>query len=347
MKQRRTLGRGLVAALCTSLTLSFSGAVSAEESLTLRYNQWFPATHWSQVDGLLDFFQQVETVTEGRVKIQPSAKPLAPPTRNYQAVTSGIADLAWGPHGYTPGAFPLTEMVEFPFDNKDAEKSSVAYWRVFKQYFEPAGMQNDVHTLAMHVTSGGNLHMKDKAVVKPEDLNGMKIRVQTPVVSNALQELGVAPISGSLVELREFLSRGVIDGTALSDELLVGFKVDKYINHVTHIPGGLYSNSAFLVVNKDKWMQISERDRAAIDRIAGEKLSARMGKLWDENDVKGRNYLTERLGGEYREASPELMNALHKVFDPQREQWFEVAKENGVDGHAVMAFYRSEIGAQQ
>lgn len=335
--------RNLVAALCATVAVTFSAGAYAEESLTLRYNQWFPSTHWSQVDGLLDYFKQVETVTEGRVKIQPSAKPLAPPTRNYQAVTSGIADVAWGPHGYTPGAFPLSEMVEFPFDNVDAEKSSVAYWRVFNKYFVPTGMQNDVVTLAMHVTSGGNLHMKDKAVVAPEDLNGMKIRVQTPVVSNALQELGVSPISGSLVELREFLSRGVIDGTALSDELVTGFKVDKYINHVTHIPGGLYSNSAFIIMNKDKWMQISEQDRDAIMKISGEALSARMGKLWDENDLKGRHFLQAKLGDEYRDASPELMDALHKTFEPQREHWFDVAKENGVDGQEVMAFYRSEI----
>lgn len=339
--------RNLVAALVTVAGVAFSSCAGAAETLTLRYNQWFPSSHWSQVDGLLDFFKQVETVTEGRVKIQPSAKPLAPPTRNYQAVTSGIADVAWGPHGYTPGAFPLTEMVEFPFDNVDAEKSSVAYWRVFKQYFEPVGMQNDVVTLAMHVTSGGNLHMKDKAVNTPADLNGLKIRVQTPVVSEALQELGVAPISGSLVELREFLSRGVIDGTALSDELVTGFKVDKYINHVTHIPGGLYSNSAFIIINKDKWMQISEQDRAAISEIAGEKLSARMGKLWDENDLKGREFLTNKLGEEYRDASPELMQALVDAFEPHRVKWFEVAKAQGVDGEAVMSFYKSELESLQ
>ncbi|TCK04296.1 TRAP transporter substrate-binding protein [Marinobacterium mangrovicola] len=339
--------RNLAAALCASISLTVGGNALADDTLTLRYNQWFPSSHWSQVDGLLDFFRQVETVTDGRVKIQPSAKPLAPPNRNYQAVTSGIADVAWGPHGYTPGAFPLTEMVEFPFDTVDAEKSSIAYWRTFKEHFQPTGMQEDVVTLAMHVTSGGNIHMKDDAVVTPEDLSGKKIRVQTPVVSNALQELGVSPISGSLVELREFLSRGVIDGTALSDEFVTGFKIDKYVNHVTRIPGGLYSNSAFIIMNKDKWDQISPEDQAAIRKISGEVLSARMGKLWDENDLKGREFLKAKLGEEYREASPELMDALAEAFAPQRAEWFNVANENGVDGKAVMDFYRNEIDSLQ
>jgi len=331
--------------LCTLISsMSFAAVTHASESLTLRYNQWFPATHWSQVDGLLGFFKSIEEVTQGRVKIQPSAKPLAPPNRNYQAVTSGIADVAWGPHGYTPGAFPLSEMMEFPFDNIDAEKSSAAYWRVFKKYFEPSGMHSDVVTLAVHVTSGGNLHMKNKLIATSSDLKGMKIRVQTPVVSAALKELGGVPISGSLVELREFLSRGVIDGTALSDELVTGFKVDQYINHVTQIPGGLYSNSAFIIMNKDKWQKISQEDQTAIMALSGERLSARMGKLWDENDVAARKKLQERLGDQYQVASSELMGSLEKVFAPYREKWVEKAKENNiVNAQEVMDFYKSEL----
>lgn len=315
----------------------------ASDTQVLRYNQWFPANHWSQVDGLLKFFEEIETVTEGRVKIVPSAKPLAPPSKNYQAVTSGIADVAWGPHGYTPGAFPLSEMLEFPFDNKDARKSSIAYWRVFNKYFAPVGMHDDVVTLAVHVTSGGNLHMKSKSVNTADDLKGVKIRVQTPAVSNAMKELGAVPISGSLVELREFLSRGVIDGTALSDELVTGFKIDRYINYVTQIPGGLYSNSAFVIMNKNKWNKISKQDQDAIMAIAGEQLSARMGQLWDENDIKGREELKQRLGEKYTVASSELIESLRAVFSPYQQQWFEVAKENGVDGKAVLEFYKTEL----
>ena len=336
------IGAALICASLSSATIA-----QASETLTLRYNQWFPPTHWSQADGLLKFFKQVEDATEGRVKIRPSAKPLAPPTRNYQAVVNGVADVAWGPHGYTPGAFPLSEMVEFPFDNHDAEKSSKAYWRTFNKYFKPSGMHDDVVTLAVHVTSGGNLHTKDSAIVSAKDLDGLKIRVQTPVVSNALKELNVIPISGSLVELREFLSRGVIDGTALSDELLTGFKVDKYINHVTQIPGGLYSNSAFIIMNKDKWEMISPADQAAIMDLAGEKLSALMGKLWDENDVKARAALKARLGDEYRVASPELISSLTTVFAPARENWLKEAEKEGVDGQQAMDYYKSELDAMK
>lgn len=183
----------------------------AADTLVLNYNQWFPSGHWSQADGLYKWFDQIEEVTEGRVKVQASAKPLAPPNRNYQAVVDGVADIAWGPHGYTPGVFPLTEMVELPFITKDAGASSKAYWQLWKEYFEPTGMQSDVVTLAMHVTAGGNISMRKEPVTSMAGLKGKKMRVPTPVVGRVLQQQGAVPVSGSLTELREMLSRGILD----------------------------------------------------------------------------------------------------------------------------------------
>lgn len=327
--------------LGAALTLGSGACLAAD--VTLRYNQWFPSQHWSQKDGLYKYFEEIEKVTEGRVKVRPSAKPLAPPTKNYQAVLSGIADIAWGPHGYTPGAFLLTEMVEFPFLTYDAGISSKAYWRTYKKFFEPTGMQDGVITLAMHVTSGGNIHMRTEDISTPDDFYGKKMRVQTSVLGNALQSLGAVPISGSLSELREFLSRGIIDGTMLSDELLYGFKVNKYVNKVTQIPGGIYTNSAFIIMNKQKWEGISLKDRTAIMEISGEKLSVKMGRLWHENDIDARAKLIESLGDDYQVASESLIKAIDASFEEGRTRWFEKAKEQGVNGEQALDYYKKLV----
>tara|TARA_R110000868_G_scaffold139869_3_gene355053 strand:- start:1915 stop:2964 length:1050 start_codon:yes stop_codon:yes gene_type:complete len=337
--------RIIIKSAFVSAAIVTSSIALAEDTVVLRYNQWFPSQHWSQKDGLYQYFEEIEKVTEGRVKVQPSAKPIVPPTKNYQAVVNGIADIAWGPHGYTPGVFPLSEMVEFPFSVNDAGISSAAYWRVFEKYFKPAGMHGDVVTLAVHVTSGGNLHMKDAPVNTIKDLQGKKIRVQTSVVGDALKTLGAVPVSGSLSELREFLSRGIVDGTSLSDELLTGFKVDKYINYITQIPGGLYSNSAFVIINKDKWNKISAKDQQAIMAISGEKLAVRMGALWHKNDLLARGELKKRLGKDYQIASEELFVGLDEAFAPIREQWLDKATAAEVDGLEAMRFYSQQTEA--
>ncbi|MCB5163030.1 TRAP transporter substrate-binding protein [Marinomonas algarum] len=323
-------------------TIGFAVPAAATDTLVLRYNQWFPSQHWSQKDGLHKYFDEIEAVTEGRVRVRPSAKPIVPPTKNYQAVSNGIVDLAWGPHGYTPGAFPLSEMVEFPFSVYDAGISSVAYHRTFDKFFKPAGMHDDVVTLAVHVTSGGNLHMKDKPILKIEDFENAKIRVQTSVVAEAIQGIGAVPISGSLNELREFLSRGIVDGTSLSDELLTGFKVDSYIDHITQIPGGLYSSSAFVLMNKNKWNKISPVDQKAIMSISGEKLAYRMGSLWHKNDLIARKLLQDRLGKNYKVADEALIKGLEEAFFNGRVAWLDKAKATGVDIAEANAFYEEQ-----
>ncbi len=333
------------AATLSAAILSAATSSAWADTVVLRYNQWFPNGHWSQQQGLYPWFEEVARVTEGRVTIEASAAPLAPPTRNYQAVVDGIADVAWGPHGYNPGVFPLTEMVELPFITEDAGASSAAYWRVWETYFQPTGMQSDVVTVAMHVTAGGNIHMReaDDAVTSLKDLKGKRLRVPTPVVGRVLSELGAVPVSGSLSELREMLSRGVVDGTAITDELVVGFRVDDEINAITHVPGGLYSNSASIIVSAEKWGEISEADQQAIMAISGEALSETMGRLWHENDLAARDMFRERLGDSYVEASDAFIAELADAFSDERETWIATASDAGVDGEAAITFYEAQI----
>ncbi len=315
----------------------------AAENITLRYNQWFPTGHWSQSGDLYKWFDQIKKVTDGRVLIEPSAKPFAPPNRNYQAVVDGVADIAWGPHGYTPGVFPLSEMVELPFITKDAGISSKAYWRVWDKYFKATGMQNEVITLAMHVTAGGNIHMREKPILRLSDLNGMKMRVPTPVIARMLQKVGSVPVSGSLGELREMLSKGIVDGTMISDELVTGFKLDKNINAITQIPGDIFSNSAFVIMNKGKWEMISAKDQAAIMAISGEGLSQTMGGLWQKNDLAARKLFKQRLGKNYILASDKFIAELKTIFASEQLNWLETTKKAGIDGKAAVEFYNAQI----
>lgn len=318
-------------------------AIASAEDVVLRYNQWFPTQHWSHVDGIYMWFDRVAEVTEGRVRIEPSAAPLAPPNRNFQAVEQGIADVAWGPHGYTPGVFPLSELVELPFITTDARASSIAYWRTWKKYFEPSGMQSSVITLAMHVTAPGNLHFATDIPARDvEDLTGTRIRIPTPVVARALQNLGAIPVASSLTELREMLARGIVDGAAISDEFLIGFGMDGHVEAATEIPGGLFTSSIFLIVNRDAWNRIDAVDRAAIEAISGEMFSAEMGALWDENYAAAQDTLRERLGGAYIRADDTFLEGLAAAFEPETDAWLAAAEAAGVDGPSALAFFQTE-----
>ena len=55
---------------------------------------------------------------------------------------------------------------------------------------------------------------------------------------------------------------------------------------MTYVPGGLYNVTFALVMNEAKWKQISDADKAEINKLSGEALSRRAGKAWDAVDAR-------------------------------------------------------------
>lgn len=335
----------LMAGAAAAALLAGLGGPAQAAAMTLRFSQWIPAAHFSQKDGLYVFFKEIEKATQGRVKIIPSAKALGPPPRQMQLAVDGIADVAWGVHGYQPGVYPLAEMVTLPFLTKSAEANSVAYWRVFKAMFEKAGMHpKGVHTLGLHVHPPGNIYNNKHEIKNVADFKGLKLRATNATIFRAFKAFGAVPISpaGGVTALHQGLAKGVMDGTSFTDEAIFNFHVAKYIKYATHIPGGLYNTSFYIVMNQKKWDAISRADQAAINKVAGEAFARHMGKIWDAQEAKATPEL-RKAGVKIVTASPAMMATFHKVMDPITAEWIAKAKKKGVDGAAALKMYKEEV----
>ena len=252
----------------------------------------------------------------------------------------GIAGIVWGLHGYTPGTFPLSELVELPFLSTDAEEKSAAYWKVYKEYFEPAGMHPGVHTLTVHTQPAGQIFNSVRPIKTAEDLEGLKIRSTNSGVADALTLLGATPIGIPVTEMRDALSKGIVDGVSLTDEALYNFNIANLVKYELAVPGGLYNASMFLIVNQDLWDKISPKDQEAITAISGEKLARRIGRAWqDEQDAAVEKVVAD--GIEITKADGPLLEHIQERLGDLDDKWIEKAKAQGVDGEAAMAAYRS------
>jgi len=309
------------------------------ETIELTFNQWMPSSHPTNTQGLHPWFKKVAAVTGGRVTITPSKKAILPPNTAYQGIVNGTIDVHAGVHGYNPGQFPLSEMVEHPLSSFDAGVSSAAYWEVWEKHFQPAGMHSDVVILAMHNTSGGNIHMRSTPVETINDLVDQRIRISTPGLGRIMERIGAIPIKASINQNTSMFRRAEIDGTAITDQISMAFKLRDYVNAVTHIPGGLYSNSIYVAVNKEQWSRISPEDQEAIRAISGKALSRRMGELSDVGGHEAQLALQEKLGDKYIIASPEFISDLQWTALGEQEEWIFKANQLGVDGEAAIAMF--------
>lgn len=336
--------KGVFAAGAIAAAAMVAAGAAKAETLHFRYSQWIPAAHWSQVDLLHKWFKEVEQATEGRVVIEPTAKGLGAPARQYQLVVDGVADLSWVVHGYTPGVFPLSHMAELPFITESGEANSVAYWRTFEKFFQPAGMHKEVHTFCLILHPPGQVHNNKHEIKTLADFEGLKLRSPTSTVARAYELLGAVPIAAPITELREGMARGVIDGTSAVQEALYAFHLAKFVKYTTIIPGGLYSSSITVPMNLAQWRKISEKDRDAITKIAGESLSRRFGKYWDDEERKAPPKLLAD-GVKITRIEGEVLAQLKAKLAVFENEWIEEANKAGVDGAAAIRYFREQIKA--
>ena len=109
---KRSVVVGILAAAVFCFLLAVSTHVYATEKvITIKVANWFPITTKQSI--LLDeWCKELEKKTAGKVKVNyyPGGT-LVPAAQSYDAVTKGISDVGSHVLGYTPGRFPLTEVI--------------------------------------------------------------------------------------------------------------------------------------------------------------------------------------------------------------------------------------------
>lgn len=336
-----------LAAGAVGLALAMAAIPAATaQTTTLRYNNWLPPTHFFFADGLVRYFEAVDKATQGRIKIQPTPQTLGAPPRMMQLAVDGIADMTWGVHSYTPGTYPLAEMVELPFISTGAEKDSIAYWRVFKAMFEKTGMHPaGVHTLAVHVHPPGHIYNNKRSIKSVEDFQGLKLRAANATTTALFQKFGATPVSLPATQSRDALSKGVADGTMFTSEAILNFNIQDFIKYATIVPGGLYSQSFFVVINKKKWDSLPAKDRAAMESVSYEVLAKQLGGRWQREEDTGLDRL-RKLGVTVTNAEGAFLAKMKEALGPVQAAWLEKAKAKGIDGAAAIAMFKAEVAKQ-
>lgn len=258
-------------------------ALSANAQTVWRFSNWLPPTHHVVTEMIQPWAADVEKATEGRVKIQILPALGAAPA-HFDLVKNGVADIAFSVHAYTPSRFKLTEMAELPFTTDHAVVNSLAYWRTYQKHFAQANEHEGTVLLGLWTNGSYQLFTKAHALTSIAAVSGIKIRVPGTTVDKITRALGMAPVSSSLSEAYEQVSRGVIQGMFQQKETVVSFKLTQHMPTASYVPGGFAHSSQFLVLNAARWAALQPRDRAAIEALSGEAMVRRFAAVWQAKE---------------------------------------------------------------
>lgn len=322
--------------------LASAGVASAQVTLTT--SSWVPLDH-AITSSQTQWCEEVAKATTNRVKCNLLAKPVAPPGKTFDAIRDGLADVSFDVHGYTPGRFKLTEMVEFPFMGDSAEVTSVAYQKIYEKHLAKLNEHKGLKVLAVFTHGPGMILNTKRPVTKLSDLDGLKIRVGGGIVNEIGKIMGVNVTLKPAPQSYELLSSGVMDGVFFPAESVASFKLEKLIKYRTNFPGGLYNTSFAIVMNPDTWAKISKADQETITKLSGEHLAQIIGRSWDRADRTGTAVM-QANGVEVVNASKSFIDEVKAKTSTLESKWVSEAKARGLaNPEQVLKEYRGLIAA--
>ena len=323
-------------------TLALLLAGPARAQVVLSVSSWLASSHpLSRTQSR--WCDEVAKVTARRVSCRMLPRPASDPTRTFDAVRDGLVDVSYSVHGYTPGRFQLTQLVELPFGGDSAEAMSVAYQRVFQRHLAAQGEHQGLKVLAVFVHGPGMVFNTRRPIRQLSDMQDLKFRVGGGMISEIGKALGLDVTLKPATEIYDLLSAGRFDGVFLPAETIDSFKLDKLVRHRTAVPGGLYNTSFALVMNEAAWRRLSPPDQAAIDALSGEVSARAFGRAFDVADRRALAFM-QASGVQASPPTRAFVDALHARTAPLEQRWIRDAKTRGLaNADAVLREYRAEV----
>jgi TRAP-type C4-dicarboxylate transport system substrate-binding protein len=259
--------------------------------------------------------EEVKKRTDGRVQIAvfPGAS-LCKPTQQYECAKSGIADLAWGVTGWTPGRFPMTSVIELPFLVRTAAVSAQILADLWEPYLQRE--YDDVHVLYLHTPPAVHINTHSKPIRVMDDFKGMKIRIPTALMGTLLETLGATPIGMPANEIYQNMANRLLDGFSMPFEALPPFRLHEVSKYHTEV--WISGSAAFaMFMNKARYASLPADVRQVLDDTTARSWYwKQVGESWDRAEVSARQVVAQR-------------NQSYTLPEAERRRWREAAR--GID----------------
>ena len=263
--------RGVIAAAAVgALILSSAGtALAADKKINMKTPSAFKTDLPITGSTSVYFSKLLKKVSGGtlRVKMYEPGE-LMPAFEIHKAVSDGQVQAGYTCSAYLGGS--LKEAIPyctFPFSPHPEVFMAWMYqgngMKLYQKMYDDAGYNLKAFPLAVYSSEGAGWFTKK--IEKPEDWNGVKIRIGG-FAAPTLKKLGAVPTLIPFGEIFPGLEKGVIDAAEMglpSNDLRAGlYKVAKFY----HMPSWHQPTTIIeMVINKDVWNKMSDTQQAQFE----------------------------------------------------------------------------------
>ena len=265
---------------CAQSGAKTSAEASAENPMVLTLAHGLSETHTVHI-AMTEFADKVEERTNGRIQVRilPNGQ-LGSENENMEQLMAGVISMT---KVSAPGLATYNESYHafgLPYIFDDTED----FYHVMDsdemhEFFLSTEDEGFV-TLTYYTSGARSFYTKDKAIRTPEDLKGLKIRVQDmESQTDMLDVMGGTPVAMSYGDVYTSLQTGIIDGTENNETALTTGKHGEICKVYSKDEHAMIPD--VMVMSAKIWNTISPEDQQIILEAAQESTDSHK-ILWEE-----------------------------------------------------------------
>ena len=281
----------LLKLLLFSLFISMAGCSETRSGKTIRLAHGLDTNH--PVHNAMVFMgERLEAKSDGKLKvlIYPSGQ-LGAERECLELLQIGSLDITKVSAAVLENFIEDYKVLSMPYIFRDREHAFQVFDGEIGENMLLKGEKFRLRGLTFYDAGARSFYSKDRPIHKPEDLVGLKIRVQkSNMAVSMVNILGGSPTPISWGELYTALQQGVVDG---AENNLPSFYTSKHyevckfysLNEHTAVPD-------VLLVGTDSWKRFSEQEQQWIKEAAQES-SIYQRRLWAESERESLKAIEE------------------------------------------------------
>lgn len=307
----------LMAVAALALTVH---AAAAQQTKTIKYAHFQPAKLDQPKHAAATAFKAyVEANSGGTLKVEifPAGQ-FGGDAPTMEGLRLGTLEMAVVHDGAIAGTFKPVIAFGIPFLFRDQAQAWAVMDGPFGQEFGEM-MAKQVGIRALALADNGIRHFTNnvRPIRTPDDMKGLKIRVQpSPVFQRLVEALGASPSAIPWAELPTALQQGVVDGQENSVTNILAASLYQHQKHIS-LDAHVYSIHAYLM-NERFWQSLSkEQQKVVRDGVEIAKWIHR--GMTTAQDLNAKDIL-EKVGMTVTVLSPQQIGAFReKAQGPVRE----------------------------
>lgn len=287
----KSFSRSLV---CIALLTLLSTGVSAAEKITFKLAHNLERSHVVH-QAFEEMAKEVKQLSDGKmtVRIYPSSQ-MGNARETMELLQNGALDMTKGSASDLESFDNVYSIYNLPFLFKDLDHfNKVVFGEIGKEIMEST-KDKGFFALSAYVAGTRSFYAK-KPITKPDDLKGLKIRVQaSPTTIKMVELMGGSPTPISFGEVYTAMQQGVVDGAENNVPSWVQtrhIEIAKVFSEDEHA-----SIPDFLVISTKTWNKLTPLQQQIIS-TAAKNSEVYQQKLWDKIDADTRAQ-AKVMGGE-------------------------------------------------